>query len=252
MSTDADLFQAIVDAPIEAHGQSVTEWLECGGRAAIECGVAGWRSETAEDAWLDRREDVLVLRALQHIEHVVELAGGARIKARIRAFVDEDWNGRRQGAMARIGEVFAHELLLGDTGEPFDSIKCTRFASTARRYRARTTSSRGTRRWRFPAPRPALKCASPRRDTSSAGSRSSIFRDGRARRRRWRTRATSAGGRRSTSAREEWRRAYPGPWSSSFANCCAPVVSLGACRFSGELNSGFPGDQNSTLSVCSS
>ena len=72
---------------------------------------------------MDPPEDVLVLRALRHIEHVVELVGGARIEARIRALVDEDWNGRRHGAKARIGEVFAHELLLGDTGEPFESIE---------------------------------------------------------------------------------------------------------------------------------
>ena len=72
---------------------------------------------------MDRPEDVLVLRALRHIEHVVELAGDARIKARMRALVDEVWNGRRHGAKARIGEVFAHELLLGDTGEPFESIE---------------------------------------------------------------------------------------------------------------------------------
>ena len=92
------------------------------GRGAIGRGVAGWRAEIAEDAWLDRPEDVLVLCALRHIEHLVELAGGARIKARSRAFVDEDWHGRRHGAKARIGEVFAHELFLGDTGEPFESI----------------------------------------------------------------------------------------------------------------------------------
>ena len=124
MRTNADLFQAIADALIEAHGQNATEWLKCGGRAAIERGVAGWRAEIAEDAWLDRPEDVLVLSALRHIEHVVQLPGGARIEARIRALVDEDWNGRRHhAAKARIGEVFAHELLLGATGEPFKSIE---------------------------------------------------------------------------------------------------------------------------------
>ena len=63
------------------------------------------------------------LRSLRHIEHVVELAGGAHIKARIRALVDEDGNGRRHGAKARSGDVFAHELLLGATGEPFESIE---------------------------------------------------------------------------------------------------------------------------------
>ena len=90
MSTNADLFHAIAGAFIEAHGQDGMEWLECGGSAAIERGVAGWRAEIAEGAWLDHPEDVLLLRALRRIEHIVEFAGGARISARIRAFVDED------------------------------------------------------------------------------------------------------------------------------------------------------------------
>ena len=51
---------------------------------------------SGQNACLERPEDVLVLRALRHIEHVVELAGGARIKGRIRALVDEDWTGRRR------------------------------------------------------------------------------------------------------------------------------------------------------------
>ena len=72
---------------------------------------------------MDGPEDDLLLRALRHIEHVVELAGNARIVTRIRARVDEDWNGRRHGAKACIWEVFAHDLLLGDTGEPFESIE---------------------------------------------------------------------------------------------------------------------------------
>ena len=125
MSTNADLFHAIADALMKAHGQDATEWIEHGCRAAIGLGVAGWRTEIAEDSWLDRPEDVRVIRAMRHIEDVVELAGGARIKARIRALVDEDWNGQRHGAKVRIGEVFAHEFLLGDTGEPFESIEYT-------------------------------------------------------------------------------------------------------------------------------
>ena len=116
MSTNADLFHAISDALIVAHGQNATEWIEGGGPAAIGRGVAGWHAEIAQDAWLDLSEDVLSLRALRHIEHVVELAGGAPIKARIGALVDEVWNGRRHGAKARIGEVFAHELLVGRHG----------------------------------------------------------------------------------------------------------------------------------------
>ena len=123
MTTNTNFIHTIDDALIEAHGQDAMEWLECGGRTVIEHGIARWRTAIAEDAWIDRPEDILVLRALRHIEHVVELTGGARIEARIRALVDEDWHGRRQGAKARIGEVFTHELLLGDTGEPFESIE---------------------------------------------------------------------------------------------------------------------------------
>ena len=123
MTTNANLIHAITDALIEAYGQDATEWLECGGRAAVERDLARWRAAIANGAWIDWPEDILVLRALRHIEHTVELAGCARIESRIRALADEDWHGRRQGAKARIGEVFAHELLLADTGEPFESIE---------------------------------------------------------------------------------------------------------------------------------
>ena len=123
MNANTHLIHAIADALIEAHGEDATEWLEGGGRAEVERGVAGWRAAVAEGAWIDRPEDILVLRALRHVEHTIELAGGARIEARIRALVDDDRHGRRRGAKARIGEVFAHELLLGDTGEPFEFIE---------------------------------------------------------------------------------------------------------------------------------
>ena len=123
MNANTHLIHAIADALIEAHGEDATDWLEGGGRAEVERGVAGWRAAIAEGAWIDRPADILVLRALRHVEHVVELEGGARIGARIRALVDEDRHGRRPGAKARIGEVFAHELLRGETGEPFESIE---------------------------------------------------------------------------------------------------------------------------------
>jgi len=117
MKMNTHLIHAIADALIEAHGQDATEWLECGGRTVVEHGVTGWGAAIAEGAWLHQPEDILVLRALRHVEHVVALAGGAHVEARIRALVDEDWHGRRLGAKGRIGEVFAHELLRGDTGE---------------------------------------------------------------------------------------------------------------------------------------
>ena len=122
MNANTHLIHAIADALIEAHGEDAIDWLEGGGRAEVDRGVAGWRAAIAECAWIDRPADLLVLRALRHVEHVVELAGGARIEARIRALVDEDRHGRRPGAKARIGEVFAHEVLRGETGEPVESI----------------------------------------------------------------------------------------------------------------------------------
>ena len=123
MNANTHLVHAIADALIEAHGEDAIDWLEGEGRAAVERGVAGWRAAIAEGAWIDRPADILVLRALRHVEHVVELEGGAGIEARVRALADEDRRGRRPGAKARIGEVFAHELLRGDTGEPFESIE---------------------------------------------------------------------------------------------------------------------------------
>ena len=122
MNANTHLIHAIADALIEAHGEDAIDWLEGGGRAEVERGVAGWRAAIAEGAWIHRPADLLVLRALRHVEHVVELAGGARIEAWIRALVDEDRHGRRPGAKARIGEVFAHEVLRGETGEPVESI----------------------------------------------------------------------------------------------------------------------------------
>ena len=110
MTTNTNLIHAIADALIETHGQDGTEWLECGGRAKVERGVAGWRAAIGDGAWIDRPEDIFVLRALRHVEHTVELAGDARIEPRIQALVDEDWHGRRRGAKARIGEVFVSDI----------------------------------------------------------------------------------------------------------------------------------------------
>ena len=110
MTTNPNLIHAIADALIETYGQDGTEWLECGGRAKVERGVAGWRAVIGDGAWTDRPEDILVLRALRHVDHTVELAGDARIEPRIRALVDEDRHGRRGGAKARIGEVFVSDV----------------------------------------------------------------------------------------------------------------------------------------------
>ena len=85
MTTNTNLIHAIADALIKAHGQDRTEWFECGGRAKVERGVAGWRAAIEDGAWIDRPEDILVLRALRHVEHTVELAGDARIEPRASA-----------------------------------------------------------------------------------------------------------------------------------------------------------------------
>ena len=79
-------------------------------------------SEYDEEA-TERLEDVLVLRALRHEEHWVTVLGGPDTEALIRELVDEDWRARGVETATRIGEVFAHELLRGDTGEPFESIE---------------------------------------------------------------------------------------------------------------------------------
>ena len=65
---------------------------------------------------------MLVLRALRHESHWVEVLGGPDMDALIRELVDEDWRagGRDGNADWR---VFAHALPRGDTGEPFESIE---------------------------------------------------------------------------------------------------------------------------------
>ena len=107
MNANTHLIHAIADALIEAHGEDAIDWLEGGGRAEVERGVVGWRAAIAEGAWIDRPADLLVLRALRHVEHVVELAGGARIEARIRALVDEDRHGHRPRTGMRLSGIWS-------------------------------------------------------------------------------------------------------------------------------------------------
>jgi len=123
MHPNTHLVYTIADALIEAGGQDATEWFDCGGRAAIERILTEWQAAITDGACFHAPEDILVLRALRHIEHTVVLAGGADIETRLRALVDQDWHGRRPGAKGRIGEVFAHAFLTGDTGEPFEFIE---------------------------------------------------------------------------------------------------------------------------------
>ena len=123
MTANTKLIHAIADALIGEYDEEATEWLEDGGRANIERIVAEWRAAIAEGRWVERLEDVLVLRALRHEEHWVTVRGGPDTEVLIRELVDEDWRARGVETATRIGDVFAHELLRGDTGEPFESIE---------------------------------------------------------------------------------------------------------------------------------
>ena len=123
MTANTKLIQVIVDALIGEYEEEATEWLEDGGRTNIERIVAEWRAAIEEGRWVERLEDVLVLRALRHEEHWVTVLGGPNTEALIRELVDEDWRARGVETATRIGEVFAHKFLRGDTGEPFESIE---------------------------------------------------------------------------------------------------------------------------------
>ena len=123
MTANTKLIHAIADALIDEYGEEATGWLEDGGRANVERILGEWRTAIEEGRGIEGVEDVLVLRALRHETHWVEVLGGPDAEAFIRELVDEDWRARAVETTTRIGEVFAHELLRGDTGEPFESIE---------------------------------------------------------------------------------------------------------------------------------
>ena len=123
MTANTKLIDAIAGGLIAEHGEEAAEWLDGGGRANVERIVAEWCAAIEEGRWIERLEDVLVLRALRHEAHCVEVLGGPDAEALIRELVDEDWRARGVETATRTGEVFAHELLRGDTGEPFESIE---------------------------------------------------------------------------------------------------------------------------------
>ena len=66
MTANTKLIHAIADALIGEYDEEAIEWLEDGGRANIERIVAEWRTAIEEGRWVERLEDVLVLRALRH------------------------------------------------------------------------------------------------------------------------------------------------------------------------------------------
>ena len=113
MTANTTLIHAIAHALIGEYGEEATGWLEDGGRANVERIVAEWRTAIEEGRWIERIEDVLVLRALRHETHWVEVLGGPDAEALIRELADEDWHERGVETTTRIGEIFAHELLRG-------------------------------------------------------------------------------------------------------------------------------------------
>ena len=123
MTANTKLIHVIAGALVAEHGEEATEWLDGGGRANVARIVAEWRGAIEEGRWIERLEDVLVLRALRHETHWVEVLGGPDAEALVRELVDEDWRARGVETATRIGEIFAHALLRGDTGEPFESIE---------------------------------------------------------------------------------------------------------------------------------
>ena len=137
-------------------------WFEDGGRANVDRILGEWRTVIEEGRWIERVKDVLVLRALRHEAHWVEVLGGPDAEALIRGLVDEDWRGRAVETTTRIGEVFAHELLRGDTGEPFESDR-------VRLARARVRHPRRGRRAAVERGGPPLGCRDPCRGVSRRG-----------------------------------------------------------------------------------
>ena len=123
MTANTKLIGAIAGALVAGRGEAATEWLDGGGRANVERIVADWGAAIEEGRWIERLEDVLVLRALHLETHWVEVLGGPDAEALVREFVDEDWRTRGVETATQIGEVFVHALLPGDTGEPFESIE---------------------------------------------------------------------------------------------------------------------------------
>ena len=192
MTTGATLLYAVADALIEEYGRDATEWIEGGGRADIERRAAEWREAIEAGRWIERPEDILVLRALRRVEHTVALPGGPDTEL-IREFMDEDHGRRRPGAATRIGEV-----------PPMRSFATTRAsrsipsapigASTGARSAATTRSRRRMQPRRSRAGRLWSKRVSPGRAMSSGGCRSRISPGGCAKRRRRRTRGARTDG----------------------------------------------------------
>ena len=77
MTANTELIGAIAGALVADHGEEATEWLDGGGRANVARIVAEWGAAIDEGRWIERIEDVLVLRALRRETHWVEVPGGA-------------------------------------------------------------------------------------------------------------------------------------------------------------------------------
>ena len=97
MTTSTRLIDAIAGALVAEHGEEATEWLDGGGRANVARIVAKWRAAIEEGRWIERLEDVLVLRALRHEAHWVKVLGSPDAEALVRELVDEDSRACKSG-----------------------------------------------------------------------------------------------------------------------------------------------------------
>ena len=111
---NAQLIHAIADALIEADGEDALDWIEGGGRAAVERGVAGWRAAIAEGAWIHRPADILVLRALRHVERVDPGAAGRGLSLSLTPA----WGADSGNAERLWGHADARGLAANDGFEP--------------------------------------------------------------------------------------------------------------------------------------
>ena len=123
MTANTKLIHAIADALIDEYGEEATGWLEDGGRANVERILGEWRTAIEEGRWIERVEDVLVLRALRHETHWVEVLGGPDAEALIRDLVDEDWCARARGRLEDVASKAVESARVSDRwrvapGEP--------------------------------------------------------------------------------------------------------------------------------------
>ena len=85
MAANTEFIGVIADALVSDQGEEATEWLEGGGRTRVPRIVAEWRATIEEGRWIERLEVLLVLRALRHETHWVEVLDGPDAERDINA-----------------------------------------------------------------------------------------------------------------------------------------------------------------------